>query len=119
MPPPEARKELVWEEEEEEEGILGHFSEKKWQNLILPRPPTGPLCPVLASLVLITIEAEPRLPVPGTRCLLRALLCSAPKGGLSFGSAEALLGLCPPEGGVSVGHCHAGFSRVVLCGVLG
>lgn len=113
----------MWEEEEEEEeGILGHFSEKKWQSLILPRPPTGPLCPLLASLVLIRIEAEPRLPVqplPGTRCPLRALLCSSPKGGFSFGSAEALLGLCPPEGGVSVGHCHAGFSRVTLCGVLG
>lgn len=74
MPPPEARKELLWEEEEEEEeSILGHFSEKKWQSLILPRPPTALLCPLLALLVLTAIKTEPRLPeqpLPNTHCLL-------------------------------------------------
>lgn len=114
MPPPEARKELLWEEEEEE-GVFGALLRKEMAKPLPSSAAPGAAGPLLAPLVLIRIKAEPgrpEQPLPSTCCLLRALLCS-----------QDFLRLCRgfalPKGGFSVGHSHAGFSRVTLCGVMG
>lgn len=113
MPLPEVRKGLLWEDEEEE-GSLGHFLEKKWLSLILPRPHMALLFLVLAPLVLITTKAEPRLPeqpLASSCCLLRGFAAF-------FSQRNNFLWLCRgfgggfalAKGGFSLGRCQAGFS---------